>query len=451
MMFAALRWETDDVATGMTSAAGELCPVFGSHQATSVGSCEELSDRGLPRVPRKRSFSVRTRFADWVAADATKYFGDSGDKDPVRHRVWSFNRQTKSGEVEVLVPALALMRALLRPHTYVLARMFQPHALDLVCLFIDGAPRPTKPWPRARTSSESQPFVGAMTWMHCFPSARRAANSIYDRAKDGWLDLELPQATVELYVSGVARGQTFLATQLAFSTIEATEESFPFASSTARHFDLRPDTGPSQSLPKLRLQAGDYRMSDPEWCLVAPLVAGPHARRHAPRDVLNAILSVMCGVAPSLSSQLDDSNVRRVYANQLTYWRGNGKLREVTAILEQTRGGVADGSEVRPKPLNARRTVVTDLEACCFGPLQDDEWLVLQPLFGKSRPARNNQVNTTRDVADRIIAALAPGGSWGKSGRYSVGHAAEARHRLLVKDGRWNEIVQALRKLRPQK
>jgi transposase len=456
MGLSALEWVAEDVATGMTSAGGELRPVFGNPQAPDVGSCEELTDRGLPRVSKRRSFSVRTRFADWVAADATEYFGDHCGKEPVRHRVWSFKRQTKSGDVKVLVPALALMRALLRPHTYVLAQMFQPHALDLVCRFIDGAPRPTRPWPRARMSAESQPFLGSMTWMHCFPSARLAANSIYDRAREGWLDMELPGATVELSVSGIAQGQEILVTHLTVSTLEAEEKPFPFADTLSQRIDLRSENRIASS-PKLGLNSEGFRLSDAEWKLVGPLVTRSHARRYAPRDVLDALLSVSCGVAPSLSSQLGDRNMRRVYGSQVAYWRANGTLSQVEAILARVRDRpLAEGSQrpqrpQRPQPPKTFRTVTADLQIGRFEPMDDSEWQMLQPLFGRTRSLRENQAHTTREIADRIISALAPGGSWRKTGTYSIGHAADARHRLLVKDGRWDEIVQVLRKLRPQK
>lgn len=448
MAWSETQGKTQAIAVGMARSAGELRPLFGTKGLTSFGARDDLSVKGLPEV-REQSLKLKTQLGDWVGVDPVQYFGSESGADGIRHQVWSFKRQSKLAEVTVLLPALALMRALLRPHAYVLAQMFQPQALDSVCRFIDGAPRPTRPWPRARTSAESQPFVGTMTWLHCFPTARQAVSSIYERARDGWLDLELPAATLELHLRGAYRGLEFFATQLTVVSIEPAEEPFPFAEDIPRQLDLRRDMSPTIAGSKLLgLTQGDFRLTDLEWRAVAPLVTSTHARRHSVRDVVDAGLAVQSAAVRSIRAIAGNEATARVYSRQLAHWRENGKWSQIEALVQQMRGA-PDGSVACLRRMGPGRTVAVDLPIAHFEPLLEHEWLVLQPLFGKERLAREGQANTTRNIADRIISSLSPGGSWQKSGRYSIGHAACARYRLLVRDGRWVEIVRTLKSLRP--
>ena len=225
--------------------------------------------------------------------------------------------------------------------------MFQPHALDLVCTFINGAPRPTKPWPRAGTSVGSQQFVGAMTWMHCFPSARRAAHSIYDRAREGWLDFDLPQAAVELVLSGRARGQEFLVTQLTVSSIEAEEEPFPFAVDAGRRIYMRAASRFAEP-PTLDLNSQAFSLSNEELRLMAPLIAGAGVLGHTPWDALSSLLAIVCDGAPSITSHSVDKSMRRLYKKQLACWRADGLHSQVEATFAQIRSRRSDRRVLRP-------------------------------------------------------------------------------------------------------
>jgi hypothetical protein len=345
----AMRW----VQAGLVGQLG------GPTGASSVG-CAELGSKGLP-VGATMTVHMRTALSGWEETEPSRYFcaeAGLGASLELRHRVWSVRGDGAAEAVEVLLPALALARALFRPHGRVLGRMFRPQALDSVSRMLDGRPQPVHRKTEAKASSATQPFLGVMTWLHCFPSAREAATSLYEHARAGWLAMDLPRAEVEVKVSGVLVGSQLFATAMALVSIRPQEAPFEFAPALGTEI-LCTSAKPVIQMARLPCRNGISHCSDEEWFAVAPILEQRswHNAKHSAREVFDAALGVAGGTATSILSQVVDKAVSRLYRKRLDYWRENGSLTRAVDVVARMRGGVpAD----EPEPM-VRRKLAGDL------------------------------------------------------------------------------------------
>lgn len=353
---------------------------------------------------------------------------------------------------EVVVPALALMQALLRPMTYVLVNMFAPQALDGICKVVEGKPVPNVSWRGIREKADTAGFVGPMTWMHCFPAARRMAASIYEYACEGVLGWDLAPARLVASMHGRRRGDVLYVTKVFVSEIQTDETPFEFASGIGQRFPTRSWEQLWPEARQMPLRDGSHSLSDKEWAAVEHLI--PHrvskTRKYSHRAVIDEILLNLCpGSTTGTSGQVPRASVR----GYRQVWRERGQWDVVEATVREMRVA-SDGAPLRGDVLLRKRvrhgTRQSEAEAACglrlshYGPFEDREWMELTKFVQvKNGPTRRS----SREVWDAILKGIGDGVRWNTSDKLE--RVAGTRYTQLQKRGRWESIARLLNELRP--
>ena len=396
--------------------------------------------------------SGTTDMADWVEVPTQVWITGVGLPGiACDHRVWS----VRIGEFEAVIPAHALFQSLLRPGKYVLQEIFRPQSIDGICTMIDGVPMPTVSWPDARTSADSVSFRGPMTWLHCFPSARRMASSIYDLAGAGVLGCELAQGRLTAVLHGTRKDDCLYVTKLTITAISTSESPFPFAEGLSGEictFKANERMAKANSLP---LRADEYRLSDEEWMLLGHLLPWRENRVHPARDLVDAMLRRLCQVAGR--SDVDRA-VARAASSAHIRWTRNGHWAAFESQLCSLRGGRAAPRRTGRRrawttkpPVERKPKPETGLCLEHYGPLDDAEWAKVESLLFTQNFLQGQSSN--RAVFDKMLECLGAGNRWGK--RKKSGHtlerAAEHRYIMFVRAGRWPTIADRLNLIRPKK
>lgn len=392
-----------------------------------------------------------TDLGSWRPVAANEWLAGLGVNAPsegIDHLVW----RGMLGSTEVVVPAIALMQALLRPMTYVLVNMFAPQALDGICKVVEGKPVPNVSWRGVREKVDTAAFIGPMTWMHCFPAARRMAASIYEYACQGVLGWNLAPARLVASMHGRRRGDVLYVTKVFVSEIQTDETPFEFATGIGERFATRSWEQLWPEARQMPLRDGSHSLSDDEWAEVEQLI--PHrvskTRKYSHRAVIDEILLNLCpGSTTGTSGQVPRQSVR----GYRQVWRARGQWDAVEAKIREMRRVTCGAPSSSDPPLRKRvrrGTRQSEAEAACglrlshYGPFDDKEWTELAKVVQmKNGPTRRS----SREVWDAILKGIGDGVRWKTSDKLEI--VAGTRYSQLQKQGRWEAIAKLLNGLRP--
>ena len=302
-----------ELATGIEKRDGHFAAtaiaVRGGQRRIPAG---ELATDGLPRIGRSRC-RIETTFEDWNPAPFGEYAAGLGVGLPseidARHAVWTF----KVKRTRVLLPALALMRALFRPAPVIFPYLFRPQSIESICTLVASDPPRvaiTIPWVNSR-SRALETIVQPLSWMYCFRSGRSAWNSVFLAAQSGRLAMELPQGQSRLVLQGERQGRTSTHGQTLFVThvtaleLIAHDVPFEFAEGHPSRVKFFAERGPDPSrdthMPtreaSIPLRNGVADLSDEEWEAVGPMLFAARSarrRKHDPRALLDGLLRKLC-------------------------------------------------------------------------------------------------------------------------------------------------------------
>lgn len=213
------------------------------------------------------------------------------------------------GQQTFLIPIGVLMCALFRPFPGMSRYLLAPQGLDnLILPFdIDNSSKPEiRFYESARGHTGLQPdkaegILNSLSWLYCFPSARRAWNSVLEYARQGRLDMRLPIGSLSFYGRGISFGNQFLITELTIKLLETTEEPYPAYSQHTKLIEFQrilhaehrvtPLTKKENNLPR-RPDKDCYSLSDDEWQSLQPLLEKPSQipRQFSLRTVISSIL-----------------------------------------------------------------------------------------------------------------------------------------------------------------
>lgn len=265
----------------------------------------ELARRGTPSARAAARKKLAVRFEDFIPCDGGEYFAHfrrevhAGTVD--QHQVF----ELVSDGIRYLVPALVLMRALFRPTAWLLPRMFRPNVLEQVCtLSFDGSAfevEVNRRWSTASDSERRSDCEAALGWMMLHPTARRMADSVHQHAMAGRIAVDMPLASVEVALAGVQGASAVLVTDARILSVSPTESpDFPVAEQVGRIDYLNRNWAEGRNLREsvsadVPLNAdGELVLTDAEWAVVGPLLAGArktkHAYQHCQRAMLDGIL-----------------------------------------------------------------------------------------------------------------------------------------------------------------
>ena len=336
-----IEWEDNRaIATGLGPRHAPIQLEIGN-----LGSIGLPGDRGERRL-------LDTDFQDWLPAQFAEYafaIGRPISKEQ-GHSAWAFH----NGSSRYVVPALALMRALFRPHKTMLPRLFRPQSLEDVCTFTergDGASVAVLPGlGNARRYRERSSVLALLSWFYFFPSARRSWSSVYAEACKGALGMSLPLASSSLVLNGVPMGNNFYVTRINVMSLCPKEEPFEFASKcTVAPIDLYATNHKSGKASKsalahertLGLRQGEAAVSDVEWNVVREILDSNRLRGRRSSDntrgVLDGILQKLCFGTPWMDTTYPSGITHSAASTALHRWRGDGRWEQVFAVLSEMR------------------------------------------------------------------------------------------------------------------
>lgn len=290
-----------NLATSIRIEDGDVVATAIDGQGSTLAlSPEELAIHGLP-TGKEESYLVRTDLSTWLPASFDEYaFAALRPAIAAQHQAWSFVH----GRRRYVVPALALIRSLVKTEAGLFPKLFQPQSLDDICSPTSG-PNGATVVVHARLRSSQQrtqnSVVVPLSWLYSFPSARQAWSSVYQNAKQGRIGLSLPSAILTFNVHSMrqAGSANVYVTRLSLQAIEPQEEPLPFARGHERRLRvsghseeprLSPASGPSAAVESLRPQR--YEVADDVWDAVEPILRGGRGRKTDNRRKLNTILQV---------------------------------------------------------------------------------------------------------------------------------------------------------------
>jgi transposase len=296
-----------DWARRLVVSGGELVvEVASANGTTHLLGLAELYRRGLPGGEKVVRQTLTVNFADFVPCNAREYavhFGIPVAGESVGgHQVFEVQHKGQ----RFLVPALALMRALFRPASKLLANMFAPSALERTC-HIDSSQDDARividaRWATRAQERQNSDWVGPLSWMMLHPSARRMADSVHRHAMGGCLGVDLPHGQVEVVLAGVHSPSAVMATEVRLLSVvpaDAPEQTVVCLSHQvsfinrdwARGRNVRMAISTEVPLHK----DGSICLTDAEWAVVGPMLEGqrskPRPYEHCQRSLFEGVLT----------------------------------------------------------------------------------------------------------------------------------------------------------------
>jgi hypothetical protein len=178
-----------------------LCKNKVAQLVTEHGKIEEVAahqllKRGLPScvLPRARFATDLHGWRLLPTEEANAYptaFGFSADMS--NHQVFEFF----VGEHRYLVPALVLVRAVLKNKKSLIAAAFQPQGLELAITPIFEEDLLSDFWIQSSQRGFNTEFLH---WLYTYPSARRMFHSVFRHAVEGRLGISPPLGIAEAAV-----------------------------------------------------------------------------------------------------------------------------------------------------------------------------------------------------------------------------------------------------------
>ncbi|WP_321793680.1 transposase [Burkholderia pyrrocinia] len=304
---------------------GKVVDAEGAYTNVDMTSAWKLP----PRVPKLHRITGDTYLKEWRQIKNEHYLSATGDILYLSnsHQIYSFYID----DVKILVPALAVIKALLGPPSSTFQFLFRPSGLDAICAPIFNKSGVTIEMIRQSINNYRSGHLpkNHLQWLYCFPTARIAWDSVYTFATKGIIGISLPDIRASASVHGDLRGETLFAASISFNHIEALDCPFEWAGDQPKCFFA--PTKHNTPRPKRRLKRHDiprggkgWEVSDDEWKIVSELIFRgrksilPHEQVRQNLDAVLVKLGTGCSweeinsrIASASSSSSFYSKVRR--------------------------------------------------------------------------------------------------------------------------------------------
>lgn len=320
---------------------------------STSGSIERAAMHSIWRlqmpVPQRTKLRMVVNLSEWAIADAGDYLGPAGLNfcaSNNTHEIYAFDYNG----LKVLVPALALIKALAMPNYIFFDYIFRPSSLDFIVAPLADLSGITIATIHSGLRANSKRADSVMTrsrWMYCFPSARNAYDSVYSNAADGALAISRPKIKADALFRGTLRGNSFLVSTLTIQQFQPLEQAYDWAGTQPTVFEPN-QSGHAYGKLNPRLQnaqliegSNGWSLSDGEWGQLRPLFhdAGLSQRtdQHI-RQLLNAILTKLGTGVGWLSANANFGSISAV-SSFYRQCRSSGRWQEFELLLVQIRKG----------------------------------------------------------------------------------------------------------------
>ena len=334
------------------SSTGEL--VLQSIAADGTRREEPLGALGSQDIPGRTSrIRITTDCASWTLHTAEPYWEHVGVAAYAPRDGHATFLLTSDG-TKYLIPASIFIAALMRPIRSMQRFLFSPQGLDTFSIpILGGEDGPTiglhltEQQVFGTTNQVPKTLRAGYSWMHCFPSARRTWDSVYEAALEGRLDIALPLGNLTMTLHSVAKGAYRLVTRMWIVSIKTDETPFDFAGNhpktialhtlAAENIDWSATLHPSCNIAPR--QDGDWSLSDDEWATLLASIKIPMGRKYDSRRIIDKILLKFGTQTAWRHLDYEELNFSTV---QTTYQRmqQDGRWPEVEVLLAKSRRSV---------------------------------------------------------------------------------------------------------------
>ncbi|WP_295751540.1 transposase [Undibacterium sp.] len=318
-----------------------------SIERNGVRSANRIDE--LPRInaiQKPNRVSIQTDFSNWQISSAKYYLEKSGFDSVVDegHRVFSFEYQG----LTYLVPAFVLMKAFFRPCKNAFKFLFRPNGLEHFCVpsVDDFSKINFLSYDLQRSSSTG--FKEPLSWMWCFPSARRLWDSAYSFAQSGLISLELPIGTANGVFHGKKIENIFAVTRVHFIKINTPEFPYSFVTDHSPNIHFHDGValvGGTVEISQSNIKCdenGKFSLTDDEWHYVQGLIKYRTKEKTRSQQALhmltflNAILEKMGNKVSWEKAQFPNgnTNLAKYYFRE---WSKNGQWEAVIDYLNRVR------------------------------------------------------------------------------------------------------------------
>jgi len=340
-------------ALGTVEGSPREIEILGSSGERRIVPLEQAVKLGIPKPEKTQRHVFEGNFASWRLEEAEAYLAGVGlgleippDAES-RHDVFTFAINEK---LTAHVPALALMRALFKPHSHVLPAVFHPLSLNLIS-FVNLCESPPAVVVDKRgsflkmDSFRAQSSVSrerAIQWCQLSVSARAMSWSVFRNALVGRLGMTLPQGQVRLVLHGVRKEGELFVTQVALIQVDVSAEDSLTGRQEQYIFHAAANQGRQRyaSVKGLSVSArpdGEYRVSDAEWERLEPKMYREHRNpRYPHRVVLDSIVQKM-HIGTSWQNLSDDPKLVNAVKAAFRKWSADGRLGIALEVLTAER------------------------------------------------------------------------------------------------------------------
>jgi hypothetical protein len=274
---------------------------------TDQGTVEEIPmpqfrKRGVPEGTF-RAQSFISDFQDWrllnpeEADSYPKAFGLHTNMD--NHEVFEFPKD----DYRYRVPALVIIRAVLKNKASLMDAMFTPQGLESAITPIFEEDRLSSYWiPEKSKSTINSEFL---YWLYAWPSARRMFHSIFKRALAGRIGIELPIGTIQMCPKFVAEhrlSKVRFVTDINIIMLKTNEPSLGFSdyqcSTITFHHGTTGCTSVELFVGEIPMAPdGRITLNDAEWDELRQTIVWSNYE-HEPRLLLDGILNKLARKEP---------------------------------------------------------------------------------------------------------------------------------------------------------
>ncbi|MGZ5857972.1 MAG: transposase [Burkholderiaceae bacterium] len=287
---------------------------------------------------------VLTNFSEWTVASAKSYLPALTDNYEELHRVFSFQNQG----IQFLVPALVLLKAFFRPNEAVFKYLFEHNGLERICVPSTSTQSDVAillPLCMHSRAAASLSIRQPLSWMWSFPSAKNLWDSVILAANRGELSLDLPIGLAKVVLHGQKSGNLFKVTDVHFTKITTTEESYEFAVGHTKAIQFHKKIKhPRKRALRTDIPThadGSITLTDEEWLKVSILLDANSAnksknRKYPLRSIVDGIVNKNAHGIAWKDANFKEGNL----SSALQYfrkWNKDGRWEELVSYLNTAR------------------------------------------------------------------------------------------------------------------
>jgi hypothetical protein len=296
-----------------------------------------------------KSITLNTSFDQMTRTSGREYAAAFGITSGVttNHPVLSVSHEGR----EIVLPAWEMQRTLLGAPASFTNYVYRPAGLEQLCSPVCAPDEYTISWVPGRElgrQKQSRTLTERLMWFFAYPSAYRAWNSIYRHARNGRIDMDLPNANIRMSAYGKIIDNVLYARRVYVLQVTPTEPPLDWAKTNRLTYDF--SDGLMKHLEAVRIddsrlrKIGDrWNLTDDEWAVVDKIIfrrfyLGKGGRRikFDARELVDRIVTKLGTRGSWMAIDNDEENfvVCREFYNRM---KKDGRWNQIVEFLASSR------------------------------------------------------------------------------------------------------------------